>query len=240
MTDKTEDQPWVNKLKTQAKQYKEQWVKQHPDFTDCAPLLIIEHGEKLIAFVGCPGDKDTALKAASFLRRGTDCDTITLVVDSRMSTNPELIEKYGSLADAPSELVVETMNCLRVKNVNGTPELFLLTLPYELQEQKSDTDSKWQLVNKQVKQVIWKEPDVSLQQADTFAGYLPDNMREIITSKSFVDDKEFPLSNIPIDFGFSRERKIFHTSRVIFDILDKEDYIVSDFISKTRPEWIST
>jgi hypothetical protein len=239
-----------------ARAYKESVVNKPKNGGEICPLVVVERNNEILTFVKAPAcDRDMGLAAARLLKLGFDPDALVLIFDVHMKAfdkeqdqaeqseqefvqqlkeaYPEGLQKGREGGD---KSIKEALLCYRV---NRDLSCHMVLLPYERDD----------------KNLTWGETQTDVNPG---SGYLPESLKSIMDLVPLADriDEVFDKTSNDPEFekmvdavlekyrqyeddfkAFSRERKLFHTSRMTMTMLHQADFEVLDLLSKRHIDW---
>lgn len=220
---------WIDLIKFQ----KAIWVET-TDRGDMPPTtLVFRNGECLCILTANQIDRDQGLKAVHIARHTLKADEIIVAFDAHVkSVNKEdaedFLENYkrGQMqreCDEEGACELGKMSdCIVCHRIDESLEVDLQILPYNYHGKNGGIPFEWtnfgdlQSANSDNMMDALKEG---------FSGVVPETLREIMESKSKIDD--IPLTQMANAMGLNDpKRQQWHIDRAIFQIFDMEGYIV--------------
>lgn len=215
-----------------------EFVKDHKAFFvkntnrgDVPPTVIAEcNGEVFGIVVASNVDKDMALKASVMLRQ-SGADALTFIFDAHVrhvnaADGDEFLKNYkhGDMQRACDEENACTLgiisDCLVCQRIDSSGKITMRILPYDYHGK--DTEFKWKEETEQPEGV-------------KYDGYIVNSLRAIMAEPSFIENND--VLEKANEFGYSKDRVLYHSHRAIFNILTANGYYVFDLLSYRHPEW---
>ncbi|MEI8270465.1 MAG: hypothetical protein WCG45_03785 [bacterium] len=234
----------MNNIIEEIKIAKENCVKEAGRDVDVPPIVFIEKGGKLLAFIVAPEvDKVKGLNIVALSKIGFDPDYITLAFDAKIYCSNK-IEQFEQSSDEDKikfqeEIMTKFPKGLSDPSISEEDKKLIKDCLFSCRVDKNG-EIEIDMVVYEYKNgnLSWVESDKNMDMFKKLEGFIPDSMKGIMTQADFLTKIVPALKGVQEKIHSGSEKDQFIAARAIMSVCVSQGCKVSDYYSKEHPEWI--